>query len=73
MNKIVQVDNDLAEFSVQAITRGIDAVGEVTIRVTAPDGEIFSGRGADADIVVSSTKAYVNALNRLIATKQANR
>ena len=73
VNKIVQVDNDLAEFSVQAITRGIDAVGEVTIRVTAPDGEIFSGRGADADIVVSSTKAYVNALNRLIATKQANR
>ncbi len=73
VNKIVQVENDLTEFAVQAVTRGIDALGEVTIRVTAPDGEVFTGRGADGDIVVSSTKAYVNALNRLIATKQANR
>ena len=73
VNKIVQVENDLTEFAVQAVTRGIDALGEVTIRVTAPDGEVFTGRGADGDIVVSSTKAYVNALNRLIATKQASR
>lgn len=67
VNKIVQVDNDLTEFSVQSVTRGIDALGEVTIRVTSPSGEVFSGRGADGDIIVSSTKAYLNALNRLIA------
>ena len=35
VNKIVQVENDLTEFSVQSVTRGIDALGEVTIRVTA--------------------------------------
>ena len=69
VNKIVQVDNDLTEFSVQAVTRGIDALGEVTIRVTAPDGEVYTGRGADGDIVVSSTKAYLNALNRLLNDK----
>lgn len=73
VNKIVQVDNDLTEFSVQSVTRGIDALGEVTIRVTAPDGEVFTGRGSDGDIIVSSTKAYLNALNRLISTKQSHR
>ena len=40
VNKIVQVDNDLTEFAVQSVTRGIDALGEVTIRVTDPDGSV---------------------------------
>ena len=70
VNKIVQVENDLTEFSVQSVTRGIDALGEVTIRVTAPDGEVYTGRGADHDIVVSSARAYVNALNRLLNDKR---
>ncbi len=73
VDKIVQVDNDLTDFVVQSVTRGIDALGEVTIRVTAPDGEVFTGRGSDGDIVVSSTRAYLNALNRLISSKQASR
>ena len=64
---MVSVDNDLSEFSIQAVTRGIDALGEVTVRVTAADGEVYTGRGSDGDIVVSSTKAYLNALNRLIS------
>ena len=69
VNKIVDVENDLSEFSVQSVTRGIDALGEVTVRVTAGNGEVFTGRGADGDIIVSSTKAYLNALNRLIANR----
>ena len=73
VNHIVQVENDLTEFSVQSITRGIDALGEVTIRVTAPDGEVYTGRGSDGDIVVSSTKAYLNALNRLLNDKLEHR
>jgi 2-isopropylmalate synthase len=66
INRIVNVPNDLTEFSVQAVTRGIDALGEVTIRVTSPDGEVFTGRGAHSDIIVASAKAYTNALNRLL-------
>ncbi len=73
VDKIVQVDNDLTEFSVQAITRGIDALGEVTIRVTDSSGEAYTGRGSDGDIVVSSTKAYLNALNRLLNDKLEHR
>ncbi|MDR1421491.1 MAG: 2-isopropylmalate synthase [Coriobacteriales bacterium] len=66
VDAILQVDCDLKEYVVQAITRGIDALGEVTVRVEAPDGRIFTGRGADGDIIVSSTKAYLNALNRML-------
>jgi len=67
VNSIVGVENDLTEFSVQSMTRGIDALGEVTIRLTSSAGETFTGRGSDGDIVVSATKAYLNALNRLLA------
>jgi 2-isopropylmalate synthase len=68
INRIVDVPNDLSEFSVKAVTRGIDALGEVTIRVTAEDGRVFTGRGAHSDIIVASAKAYTNALNRLLVS-----
>jgi 2-isopropylmalate synthase len=71
INRIVDVENDLIEFSVQSVTRGIDALGEVTIRVRGGDGRVFTGRGAHSDIIVSSAKAYVNALNRLLAAQAA--
>ena len=66
IDQVVSVHGDLTEFSVKAVTRGIDAIGEVTARVKASDGRIFNGRGSDTDIVVSSAKAYVNAINRMI-------
>ncbi len=68
INKIVREDNDLTEFRVEAVTRGIDALGEVTIRVTSPDGRVFTGRGAHSDIIVASARAYLNALNRLLVS-----
>ena len=71
VNDIIQVENDLREFSIQAITRGIDALGEVTVRVAAETGDIYIGRGSDGDIIVSATKAYLNALNRLLASTRA--
>ena len=71
IDKVVAVHGDLAEFSVKAITRGIDAIGEVTVRITAEDGRVYTGRGADNDIIVSSAKAYVNAINRMIQTTRS--
>ena len=41
--------------------------------MTDPTGAVYTGRGADGDIVVSSTKAYLNALNRLLDDKQERR
>jgi 2-isopropylmalate synthase len=54
---------------VDAITSGIDALGDVTIRIEK-DGQAYVGRGSDTDIIVASAKAYMNALNRLLAMEQ---
>jgi 2-isopropylmalate synthase len=51
-------------YSVNAITGGTDAQGEVTVRLEK-GGRIVNGLGADTDIIVASAKAYINALNRL--------
>ncbi|MDP2719200.1 MAG: 2-isopropylmalate synthase [Dehalococcoidia bacterium] len=70
INRLVAVPNKLTEFSVNSVTAGIDAMGEVLIRIES-DGVTYTGRGAATDIVVASAKAYMNALNRLLAGKQA--
>ncbi len=62
---ILQTDTVLQLYSVNNITSGTDAQGEVTVRVER-DGEIFNGQGADTDIVIASAKAYVNALNKVL-------
>lgn len=69
VDQVIGIHNDLTEYSVQSVTRGIDALGEVTVRIKDDAGNIYAGRGADGDIVVSSTKAYINALNRMISDK----
>ncbi len=79
INEVVQVPNNLVEFLVQAITEGMDANGDVTIRIEVPDSRgytetaqgrqrrrLFSGRGLETDIIVASAKAYMQALNKLI-------
>lgn len=68
INRLVGVPNRLTEFSVTSVTAGIDAIGEVFIRIES-DGVSYSGRGADTDIIVSSAKAYMNALNRLLSVR----
>ncbi len=70
INRLVNVPNILTEFSVKSVTEGIDAIGEVLIRIES-EGVTYTGRGADTDIIVASAKAYINALNRLIALKKA--
>ncbi|MBN1693556.1 MAG: 2-isopropylmalate synthase [Dehalococcoidales bacterium] len=69
INLCVKVPNTLTEFSVKSVTEGIDAIGEVLIRIES-DGITYTGRGADTDIIVSSAKAYINALNRLLSAKK---
>jgi len=69
INRLVDVPNVLTEFSVKSVTEGIDAIGEVLIRIES-EGITYTGRGADTDIIVASAKAYINALNRLLAAKK---
>ena len=66
---IESIANSRAElllYSVNAITTGTDAQGEVTVRLSR-DGRVMDGQGADTDIIVASAKAYLNALNKLEA------
>jgi 2-isopropylmalate synthase len=84
INRIIGVDNNLVEFLVQAITEGMDANGDVTIRIEVPATStgykqtaqgrqrrrLFSGRGVDTDIVVASAKAYMQALNKALTSKE---
>ncbi|MBL7061911.1 MAG: 2-isopropylmalate synthase [Dehalococcoidia bacterium] len=72
INRIVKVPNKLTEFTVKSVTEGIDAIGEVLIRIES-NGIGYTGRGADTDIIVASAKAYMNALNRLLAAKKARK
>lgn len=81
INRIIGVENTLVEFLVQAVTEGIDANGDVTIRIEVPDSRgysqtaqgrlrrrLFSGRGVDTDIITASAKAYMQALNKMLST-----
>jgi len=65
LNALARVPNELVEFSVKSVTEGIDAMGEVTIRLRH-QGVLHSGHAADTDIVVAAAQAFVNALNRLV-------
>lgn len=65
IESIVSSHAQLLLYSVNAITSGSDAQGEVTVRLEK-GGRIVNGQGADTDILVASTKAYINACNHLV-------
>ncbi|MDH3973674.1 MAG: 2-isopropylmalate synthase [Deltaproteobacteria bacterium] len=62
--KITKTKSKLIRYSVSSVTRGMDAQGEVTVRVEE-GGKTVIGQGAHTDIIVASAKAYINALNKL--------
>ncbi len=65
IESIVNTGCELQLYSVNAITSGTDAQGEVTVRLER-GGRIVNGQGADTDIVIASAKAYVNACNLIM-------
>jgi len=82
IDEIVRVPTRLIEFNVQSVTEGIDALGEVTVRVHGdpptpmahPQYESdaprsYLGHGASTDIVVASAMAYLSVINKLLAAE----
>ena len=64
INNLIELNIDLKLYSVNNITSGTDAQGEVTVRVLK--GEVIvNGHGADTDIVKASVLAYLNAINKI--------
>ncbi len=66
IESVVNSGSELLLYSVNNITSGTDAQGEVTVRVEK-GGRVVNGQGADTDIVIASAKAYINALNKITA------
>jgi len=79
IDALVQAPAELLEFSVRSVTEGIDALGEVTVRVRAlaerdaqsaqhevASAPVLHGNSADTDIIVASATAYLKALNRIV-------
>jgi 2-isopropylmalate synthase len=75
IDTIVCAPNTLLEFNIHAVTEGIDALGEVTVRLHAEgdDTHTYGGHGADTDIIVASAKAYLAALNKLVTAQHTPR
>jgi 2-isopropylmalate synthase len=71
IESIAASDASLLLYSVNAITKGTDSQGEVTVRLEK-GGRIVNGNGADTDILVASAKAYINALNLMQAGHKAH-
>jgi 2-isopropylmalate synthase len=80
IEEVVRAPSTLLEFSVNAVTSGIDALGEVSVRIRGegeasagnaqhddPRAPVHYGHGADTDILVASARAYLAALNRMLA------
>jgi len=63
---IINSGADLQLYSVNNVTNGTDAQGEVNVRLEKA-GRIINGQGADTDIVIASAKAYINAVNKIMA------
>ena len=62
------VDSQLTDFNVNAVTGGIDALGDVIIQVVA-DGIRVSGRGVSTDVVEAAARAYLNAVNKVLRVR----
>jgi len=80
VDDIVQVQAELLEYAINNVTEGIDALGHASVRVRGglDDGRvnpqrgggekpILHGHAADSDVIVASTKAYLAAMNRVLA------
>jgi len=69
IERIIGIEAAVADYSLEAVTSGGDAVGRVRVTVKAADHTV-TGLGADTDIIVASAKAFINALNKIEAGRQ---
>ncbi|MFQ5914047.1 MAG: 2-isopropylmalate synthase [Nitrospinota bacterium] len=65
--KITQVPVSVSDYSVQSVTRGKEALGEAFVKIDV-GGKVITGKGASTDIIEASAKAYLNALNKHLAS-----
>ena len=69
IEKITGRHYELDDFQIQTVTEGRDAMGEAIVKIRH-EGKIYSGRGISTDIIGSSIRAYINALNKIVYEEQ---
>ncbi|NQS88485.1 hypothetical protein HQ584_01665 [Patescibacteria group bacterium] len=69
IDKVCGLNLTLVDYSIQSLTKGKDALGEVRVKVKGKD-TLVSGRGASTDIIEASAKAYLNAINRWLSREE---
>ena len=72
IEKIVGKELQLEDYQIESVTEGQDALGDALVKIKAPDGIIYSGRGLSTDIIEASIYAYVNAVNKMIYMENQN-
>lgn len=65
---LILVIINLKDYQLKAITSGHDALGEATVWIEK-DGKIYSGRGLSTDVIEASVRAYIIAINKIVAAK----
>lgn len=60
---------ELDDFQIQSVTQGQEAMGESVVKLLA-QGKLYSGRGISTDVIGSSIRAYINALNKIVYEEQ---
>jgi 2-isopropylmalate synthase len=63
---ITKMKGELLDYSIHSVTRGKDALGEVTVKVKIKDKSVVA-QGTSTDILEASAKAYINAINKVLS------
>ena len=64
IDKVVGRNYELDDFQIRSVTEGREAMGEAVVRLRY-EGKLYSGRGISTDIVGSSVRAYLSAVNKI--------
>ena len=71
ISQMVGLSSDLVNFTLQSISGGTEALGEVVVRIFTEDN-VYVGRGSNQDVVVASVIAYLSAINKMTRQKKMN-
>ena len=69
ISRITGVRVSLTDYRIRAVTKGKEALGEVSVSLDH-NGTSISGRGISTDILEASALAYLSAINRLRSAEE---
>jgi 2-isopropylmalate synthase len=72
IDRLTGTTGKLMDYSLRAVSQGMDALGEVTAKVDFGDGELVTGKGASTDVIEASARAYLNAVNRHLGQRRVS-